>query len=204
MSNKERDIFKLVDGYVNELLSPADVEYVERQCEVSPVWQFALEQAQRRQELMLSVPASEASEQLIQDTLSKVKDHERRVGHRRRLVVRSFAFAAAACVAVVGTLHLYYQNLKPSPYDLRVFGQTELLADTDASIRVQLFDRDSASGVSGVPVEINLRDKELGSTVRLASFRTKVGGTHPTRFRLPDWKDGDYELRVVAKVRGQR
>jgi A-macroglobulin TED domain/Alpha-2-macroglobulin family/MG2 domain/A-macroglobulin receptor binding domain/Macroglobulin domain MG3/Alpha-2-macroglobulin bait region domain len=204
MSNKERDIFKLVDGYLYELLSPADAEYVEQQCEVSPVWQAALEQAQRRQELMQSVPASEASDELIQNTLSKIKDHERRVGHRRRLALRSFAYAAAACVAVVGTLHLYYLNLSASPYDLRVFGQTELLADSDASIRVQVFDRDGARGVSDVPVEIELRDKELGKTVRLASFRTEVGGTHRPRFRLPDWKDGDYELRVVAKVGGQR
>ncbi|MFQ5493777.1 MAG: alpha-2-macroglobulin family protein [Phycisphaerae bacterium] len=204
MLNKEHDIFKLVDAYLNGLLTHADAEYVEHRCDVSPVWKAALEEARRRQQLLRTVPVSEASEHLIQSTLSHIEDHERRVRHRRRRAFRSCTYAAAACVAVVGTLHLYYLNLSPSPYDLRVFGQAELLADSDASIRIQLFDRERARGVTGVPVDVELRDKTSGNVVRLASFRTELGGTHPTRFRLPDWNDGTYELRIVANVRGQR
>ena len=204
MSKKELDIFKLVDGYLNGLLSGADAEYVEQRCELSPVWQTAMEEAKRRRELMQAVPASEASEELIQSALGRIDARERRIVRRRRLVLKSFAYAAAACVAVVGSLHLYYLNLAASPYDLRVFGQTELLADTDASLRVQLFDRNAGRGVTDVPVEIEMRDKASGKVVRLASFRTALGGTQSLRFHLPDWGDGEYELRVVANVRGQR
>ncbi|MHC4092610.1 MAG: MG2 domain-containing protein, partial [Planctomycetota bacterium] len=202
MSKDARDIFSMIDGYLNGLLSPADAEYVERQCATSPVWQAALEEARERQELIEAVPANEPSEELIQSTLAKIDDHSRRTARRRRLTVRTIACAAAACVAITGALHLYYLNLSASPYDLRVYGQTELLADSDASLRVQLLDRSRGAGVRDVPVEIELRDQERRRVFQLASFRTNSEGTNRLHFRLPDWQNGEYELHVVARRKG--
>ena len=36
--------------------------------------------------------------------------------------------------------------------------------------------------------------------MRLASFQTDASGTGSPRFRLPDWNDGSYKLRVAARI----
>ncbi len=203
-ANREHEILTLVDGYVNGLLSSRDRAFVEQQCEFSPVWRAALAEAQKRDELMRNLPESEASEALIRKTLSGIEDHATKSDRRRRVGMRFVAFGVAASVAIVGVLHVYYLTLAPSPYDLRVFGQTALLANSDASLRVQLFDRDREQGVSGAPVAIGLRNMQSGDVFKLASFKTDTGGSHRTRFRLPDWTDGEYELSVIANVAGKR
>ena len=204
MSKKENDIFKLVDGYLNGLLSAEERKYVENQCEQSPVWKVAMEEACKRQELLEIVPPTEASEELISNTLGKIDTF--RTGRERiyRLFKRSVMFAAAASIAIVGSLHLYYLNLKPSPVDLRVYGQSELLADTMGSIRLQVLDTTNNTGIENVPVQVELLDKQAGKVFQLASFRTNDQGTSQPRFRYPNWNDGEYTLRVTADVRGEQ
>ena len=204
MSKQEPDVFKLADGYVHGLLSPKDARYVEQQCALSSVWAAAVDEARKRHELLQATTPTEASQELIQSTIKRIDDYERSTGRRKRFVVRTFLYSAAAAIAVVGTIHLYYLTLSATPYDLRVLGQTELMADTTASLRVQLFDRDHDRGVADVPVTIELRNPRSGKAVRLAGFRTTANGTEQPRFRLPDWTDGEYELRVSANIRGSR
>ena len=202
MSINDRDIFACVDAYVHGLLSPAEAREVEQQCESSRVWQAALDEARQRLELLRSVPTTEASDTLIRETLAKIDRETDRHRRLKRVMFRTLAWAAAASIAVVGGLHLYYASLSPSPYDLRVFGQTELLADSQAALRVQLFDRSRQAGVEGVPVRVELRNPKQNQVARLAAFQTAADGSAPFRFQLPDWKNGDYELHVIAEGRG--
>ena len=55
----------------------------------------------------------------------------------RHFMKRAIPTAIAAAVLIIASMHIYYANLSPSPYDLRVLGQSELLAGTQGSIRVR-------------------------------------------------------------------
>jgi hypothetical protein len=55
--------------------------------------------------------------------------------------------ALAACLVVAAAVHLYVENLKPTPYDLAVLWQPELWAGTDASLRTRLTRADTAEPV---------------------------------------------------------
>ncbi len=98
---------------------------------------------------------------------------------------------------VIGTVHLYFLWLSPSPYDLRVLGQYQLLAGAECSLRIIVRDRDRQTGVSGVPVQVYLAS-DTGRKVCLAQFNTDSQGTGSPLLQLPDWEDGDYVLRVAA------
>src|SRR5262249_28780903 len=54
--------------------------------------------------------------------------------------------------------------------------------------------------IEGVPVNIEIGEQGSDRFVKLASFTTDAQGTGQPRFELPDWKAGDYELRVTAKT----
>ena len=58
----------------------------------------------------------------------------------------------------------------------------------------------SQSLMAGIPVEVDLAQPSSNESVRLASFQTDANGTGSPRFRLPDWKDGSYKLRVAARI----
>ncbi len=107
--------------------------------------------------------------------------------------------------ALIGTillaLTIYAENLGPTPYDLRVLGQSELRPGTDASLRVLLVNRpNQRRPVANVPVSIELLRSATRQRVQLVSFRTDGQGTGRPRFRIPDWSDGECQLRVVADV----
>ena len=65
-----------------------------------------------------------------------------------------WATLAVAAVVLVG-FQVYYANLKPSPYDLRVLGQTAWLPDTDAALHLRVLRHDSGPE-RGVPVTVEL------------------------------------------------
>ncbi len=120
---------------------------------------------------------------------------------------RFFAPASAALLAgvvalLIGCLHLYYLHFSPTPYDLRVLGQTELLAGTEAGLRVIVNDRDTHTGVKGVPVQVYLEGDNPRATVCLADFKTDRYGTGAPRLELPQWQDGAYTLRIVCRPPG--
>src|SRR4029077_2700369 len=126
-----------VDDYLHDVLAPADAARVEQHCERCRICKVALEEARKRMAAVEAVPPCEASGQLIQATMQKIDVYE----HRRRRVRRNLLWvliAPAAAAAILAAVHVYYLNLSPTPYDLAVYGQRNLLPDTIGSLRVRL------------------------------------------------------------------
>jgi hypothetical protein len=188
------------DDYLHDLLDAADADYVERHCAGCPACDEALAEARKRLAALHTVPPSEASEQLVNRTVAGIATHDqvRHQRRRRRLVLGGLLGTFAAAAAILLAFSLHYDNLAPSPTDLKVLGQTELLADAAASLRVCLIDHQTGQALAGVPVRLALRHKGTGETVELARFTTDGAGTGQPRFRVPDWADADCELQVTA------
>ena len=184
-----------VDAYLHGALSPEDARYVAEHVKTCRICQVALEEAQARLEAMQALPMVEASEELIRATERRIEQHRAPIVTIPRVVLSM----VAAAVLAIACMHVYYVNLSPSPYDLRVLGQTELLAASDASVRVLVLNHDTGEPIEGVPVRIELVDNRTGRAERLADLTTDPWGSARPRFALPDWEDGDYELRVRAR-----
>jgi anti-sigma factor RsiW len=190
----------LLDDYVHGVLSEREAGRVEAHCADCPECRARLDEARQFQAALQSVPPTEATPALIETTLRRVHDHDRL---RRRRLLRVFlgvVSGAAAATLLLGLLQLHYQHLAASTYDLVVLGQRELLAATTASLRVRLFDRSNGRPLGGVPVWVELR--RGGEAIELARFDTDEHGTGRPRLELPDWPDGDGQLRVVARAPG--
>jgi hypothetical protein len=194
-----------VDAYLHELLPPDDQDRVREHCAACSPCGEALAEARRRLEALQALPPLEAGEELLRATEARLDEAAR--PNRRRgpwTWLRSLPLAGkAALVAVAAGLllaavNIYYARLSPSPYDLRVLGQTELPADVEASLRVIVFNRNAEAGAAGVPVQISLARQSTDKAITLARFETDQSGTGQPRFRLPDWADGEYQLRVSA------
>jgi hypothetical protein len=195
----EDHVLHVVDAYLHGVFDAGWSARIDEHCRECPICAVALEEARKRHTACEAMPAVEASEMLIRRT-------EMRIANRRRSWLHggTLALVAAAAALVIGAFHVYYATLSPSPYDLRVLGQRELFAGTDASLRVVLWNRDTFEPVPDAPVEIELADSDRGQVVRLASFTTDALGSGSPRLRLPDWADGQYELRVRAAPRRSR
>jgi len=197
MLKPQSHMLDYVDAYVHDVLPAAEAEQVRAHCAACPICRVALEEAQRRQQMFAGLPMVEAAEELIQATLDRVEYYRApRVTWRRAVVL-----AYVAAVLVVGLWHLYVVTRTASPYDLRVLGQSQLYAGSEASLRVLLVNPHNGRPLSGVPVQIALGDGR-GRSVELARLTTDAWGTARPRFRLPDWNDGPYELRVEAQPDG--
>src|SRR5262249_11306533 len=121
-------VLDLVDAYLHDVLDAAEADYVEDHCRRCRVCKVALAEARKRQTALGALPPCEASEQLIRATLDRIdKDDVRHVG-RRKWTIRIVAGALAASLLVLGLTNLYYLNLRPTPYDLELLGQSDLLA----------------------------------------------------------------------------
>src|SRR5262245_50312453 len=190
-----------VDSYLHGVLASDDAAYLEQHCRRCRVCAVALDEARKRSAVLQTVPAREASEELIRATLAKVGAPVRGWPRARRWLLAGAGAALAASVVILAALHLYYLNLAPTPYDLTVLGQTRLLPGSTASLRVRLTDHATGLALAGVPVEVELLGR--GRIAVLARFTTDAQGTGQPRFRLPDWEDGSYELRVSARPAGQ-
>ena len=200
MSDINEHVADLVDDYLHALLTPGRAAEVERHCAACPACQAALEDARRRRALLQSVPPREASGQLIDRTLRRISKYEPK---RRRRLVRFFLggiAALAACALCILGVQIYYSLLAPSPYDLVVLGQHNLLAAANSSLRVRLMDRVANTALSGVPVVVELKGN--GRSAELARFDTDAHGVGQPRFQLPDWPDGEYGLVVTAQTPG--
>ncbi len=200
MLRPDDHVLDFVDGYLHEALASRDRETVERHLQVCPICQVALEEARKRFAALQSVPVIEASDSLINATITRIAANR----EPRWTPARIGLAAAAAVLLLLGGLHLYYLNLSPSPFDLKVLGQTELLAGTEGSLRVLLVRHDNQQPVPGVRVNVELAKKNAGPknsgpVVKLASFHTDPAGSTQARFRWPDWEPGEYELRVSAR-----
>jgi hypothetical protein len=196
-------IVEQVDDYLHGLLDAEDTAYVQQHVADCRICQVALEEAEARHAALCSVTPAEASEELIQKTTHRVQTVARRWRRTRRIALGTWALATAAAVLIIGGFHIHYANLEPTPYDLQVYGQDRLLADTTAGLRVRLFDRAAEQPMVGVPVEVELREHDGGNVFKLASFVTDANGSGSPRFALPDAPAGDYELRVLARTPGR-
>ncbi|HEX5273148.1 MAG TPA: alpha-2-macroglobulin family protein [Gemmataceae bacterium] len=193
----------LVDDYLHDLLDDDAADRVARHCAACPTCAAALEDARRRLIALRNVPPTEASEDLVRETVAGVGRHERRRRRRRIYVFGGVATVFAAAAAVLVTFQLHFANLSPTPTDLKVLGQTQLLAGSLASLRVQVIRHfpespGSSTRSQGVPVEIALAPKDGSPPVTLSSFQTGPDGSGEPRFRVPDWADKDCDLIVTA------
>ncbi len=113
-------------------------------------------------------------------------------------------FISSIAVAGLGLLvvQIIYEIATPSPYDLTVLGQSEWSPDTPGSLHVRLVSRDGGRPVPGRPVELSLSRTSPARNVRLALSTTGRDGSAAARFRIPDWPDGEYQLRVDAATAG--
>jgi alpha-2-macroglobulin-like protein len=223
-----------VDDFLHGLLSDADATHVRQHCGSCSVCKEALEQAEKRKQVIEAVPPEKAPEPLIQETVEKAELPAPPVMAERvedlakkRPVVQSFwpepvkqpkffprplfpskrarratyggIIALAAGVALVlGILHWQYARLEPSPYDLSMLGQQQLLTGAPGAVRVRLTNKKTHEPVANVPVEVELLGQ--GQVVKLASFTTDGQGTGNPRFTLPEWQDGKYRMRVRAQT----
>jgi len=191
-------VAEYVDDFLHDNLDPADARTVETHCGECPACGAALAAARQRLTALQALPAREASAGLVQAIVGRVQ----RYNVQRRRLRRAFGWGTlvttAAAVFVLVAMHLHYARLTPSPYDLAVLGQTRLFPATAGSMCVRLVNRATGAALAGVPVDVELRGKERGQTVRLASFQTDAQGSGQPQFTLPDWADGDYTLHIIA------
>ncbi|MHC4178703.1 MAG: anti-sigma factor family protein, partial [Planctomycetota bacterium] len=198
MLSPNQHVLDYVDAYLHEALSAEDAEIVSRHCESCRICQVALEEARKRLDAVQALPVVEASEELIRATRRRIE----RAPRFKPTVYQIGLSVAAAAALVIASVHVYYWTLSPSPYDLRVLGQTEWLSGSDASLRVLLSNHNTGEALEGVPVEIELVDARRDNVIRLASFTTDRLGSATPRFELPEWEDGRYQLRVRARAGG--
>jgi hypothetical protein len=194
-------VLDIVDDYFHEVLSPAKARALEQHADGCAICKAALDEARKRFAALETVPAMEASGELIQATLSRIDRYEQSRRIRRRFFFRIALPALAASILVLSLVHAYYLNLKPTPFDLAVYGQAELMAGSPGSLRIRLTNHETGAAMEGVPVEIELRDK-ANQVIHLASFTTNAEGSGQPRFHLPDTADGDFQLRVIARPKG--
>jgi anti-sigma factor RsiW len=198
MTPRTDHVLDHVDDYLHDLLDEDAAAHVARHCTECAACAAALEEARKRLAALQSLPPSEAPGRLVRATVAGIGSYEARRRRRRRFVLGGLATAAAAVAAVLVGLQVHYVNLSASPTDLKVFGQTQLLAGAAASLRICLIDRTTGAALAGVPVRIGLRHRATGETVELARFTTDGDGTGRPQFRVPDWADAECELQVAA------
>ena len=115
-----------------------------------------------------------------------------------RWVFRGYWAAAGLAALALLASKAYFTSLAPTPHDLRVLGQGQWLPDSEAAVHVRLVDHVTAAPVPGVPVVVELVGP-VGPALKLADLTTGPDGSARPRFRVPDWADGGYELRVNAR-----
>jgi len=192
--NPDNHVLEYVDAYLHDVLSPSDRGQVERHVESCRICQVALEEGRKRLTALQSLSVVEAPEELLRQTEMRIQAYRA----PRWTAARIGIAMAVAALLVLGGMNLYYLNLAPSPYDLRVLGQAELLSGAEGSLRVVMVRHNDQTPVADVPVEVELVNLRGGAPVQLASFRTDQSGTGTPQFHWPDWDPGEYQLRVRA------
>jgi type II secretory pathway pseudopilin PulG len=200
MLHPHEHVLDYVDAYLHGALARRETALVREHCAACRICAVALEEAERRQRALALAPRVEASEALIQHTCERIGRHS---GRPEKSIARFFWYGAAAAALLIGVFHIYYANLRPSPYNLVVFGQSTLLPGAEASLRVRLANHRTGDAAQGIPVDVSLVDPKLDRSIQLTHFETDADGSASPRFDLPDWNDGDYELWVRARL-GER
>ncbi len=202
MLKPNQHVLDYIDDYLHGALSASDAQVVERHCATCRICKTAMEEAEKRFEAMKTIPATEAPERLIRQTVENVTACIQRRRKFRKHFGGAVLLATAVSVLIIGVANIYYYRLAPSPCDLRILGQHDLLADTGASLRVAMLNHETGEPMAGVPVEIAVYDKSAQDWLHLASFETDSRGAGSPRLTMPDWDDGQYRLRVTAQPGG--
>src|SRR5262245_3539648 len=198
------DLDQLADDYVHGLMSFDTRNHFEHALAADPAYRFALAAARPRP-LALEIARPEEQSagaiagRVMGDVTGMIVASEK-AGIRRQRVLRWLWGSVAAVVAVLTLAHVHFATLAASPIDLEVLGQDELVAGSEASVRVRLTDR--GRPLADVPVEINLENSAGTSSIVLARFATDANGTASPKFTLPDWAGGDYRLSITAQAPG--
>lgn len=188
-----------VDDLVHELLTPEQAAIVQAWCDNSDEGQAALAAAQERMSVLSSVGAIKPSPALVSDTIRRIEGKVERRKGIWKLYRRGLLMGTAASILLIAGIQWYYSKLAPTPYDLRVIGQNELIAGSNGSMQVFVRDVQSRGIVDGIPLELHLRDRSSNREVHLASYQS---GSNIPQFDIPDWDAGEYELVVKANVDG--
>lgn len=201
MSPPNDHVDKLLDDYLHQLLKPQEMLRVAQHCDGCARCKAALEDCQRRLEALRTAPVPPVPEKLVQTVLQRVEAAQQRQRRLLRWAAAAAVCGLAATVLVLFGFQSYYETLRPTPYDLIVLGQHRLLAAAPASLRVRLLDHTTGAALAGMPVTVELLGGSDGN-LELARFDTDAAGSGQPRFRLPEWAEGDYRLRVTATTPG--
>ncbi len=193
MSQQEYDINERADMYLHGLLSAAQAKEFRERCEALWEHRVALEEAVARRQALQNLPRVELPETLVRSTMARIEQHD------QHPISKAFWSVAAVAAVLLACFHVYSATYQPSPYDLLIFGQNEWIADSEASIRVRLVNRQTNQALAGVPVTIALSNDaaEQSGEVTLASFQTDHNGTGVPSLRIPAW-DGPCTLTCTA------
>jgi hypothetical protein len=186
--NSHHHVDQLVDDYLHELLSPDEVERVEQHCAECAACRDSLEAARSRLAALRAVPPCEASEELLRKTLERLQfaprdpkallqekeramkptsqpptARQRSPWHRR--IWLTLAATAAIAAGVIGLVQSRYQAWQPSPYDLRILGQNQLLQGAPATMRVALVNHQTGQYVDGVKVRLLVKQRSTQQLV---------------------------------------
>ncbi len=189
MNPLDEHVLNRLHSYLDRTLSLADSNAVRRHCDRCPSCKAALESAA-------------ASGQSRGGTPGPARSARHPSGHWGQFSMFYWPTLALAA-ALLAVLSIHYTALEPSPFDLRVLGQSEWMPGTDAAIHLQVLRHDHKPE-RGVPVTVELTDQSPGAgrRVQLTKLTTGDLGAAVPRFRLPDWPDGPYQLQVTASPPG--
>ena len=202
MLRDEDHMLEYVDDYLHQALSAQDAAALLRHCQTCRICQVAMEEAEARARALNVFSPVEAPEELIRSTLNEISDYDAGAKRLRRITVSSFLGVSAVAALVLLAFNVYFSNLQPSPYNLVVLGQTAWIPDSTASLCVRVFDHDTMDALSDVPVQLAVEGKGSKQPIQLASFRTDRAGFGKAQFHVPDWSDGEYQLRISAQPQG--
>lgn len=192
----------LVDDYCHGLLDGTQRADVERHVATCSVCRDALAAARSRWELLHRakppLPNADAVQQRVTHALHEEHVHHEQWHQRRRGIAQRIGISVAVAVLLLASVHLYFEFREAAPWDVRIDGQHEWLAGSQASLRVQVLHHGQA--LAAIPVTIALHDAHRNETVELARFTTDEHGTGQPRLQLPEWANGSYTLRVAAET----
>ncbi len=201
--HSDQHVDQYADDFVHGLLSEADAETFTRHCEQCTDCKAAHDRAIERKETLQELPRHVASDSLIRAVLEKTAvtaaRRPSRFAKARKLRWKLYWGTVASAAIVILVCHTYYGTLRPSPHDLRVYGQRTLDAGANESLRVMLLNQETESPVENAEVQIELRSLDSQLQTRLASFSTDRYGSASPELQIPDWPAGQYRLVVSAQ-----
>lgn len=213
----DQHVDSLVDDYLHELLSPDEANRVERHCAECAACRDALEAARSLLAALRAVPPCEPSDELIRQTLLRLQSaplvdkeltmssttpkpvaRKRSPWHRR--VWLSLAVAASLAAIAIGVMQSRWQQHAPSPYDLRILGQNQLLQGTPINLRLAVYDRSRNQFAANLPVHVKLVSRGSKAVVSETKIETAAGGPTNVSFDPPADLRGDFDLVVSAQT----